>query len=558
MRKLLALSIIPLATIWTACSDNPSGPAPAAEVNIAANATELIVGQSVQLSATVKDGQDRPLTGRPVQWSSDNEAIAKVDQAGVVTGHGPGLATIRGTVESVSGSIQLTIRPVPVASITITPDSLAIEPGDTVRLAATARDAAGNLLNGRHVTWSSSDTTVATVSSAGTVRTIRAGRVTITAASEGKQGQARIESRHSLPDGPRLAAGDGFTCALDRAGAAHCWGDNSEGRLGTGTTVNSLDPVPVAGGHLFRAIYAGGATACGLDRSGGIYCWGRRLGLVGFTPVPERIDTDVVLASLSVSPTYACGVTRGGAGYCWGASDSGVLGFRGTAPRSAPTPVEGGIVFRSISTGTDNTCGVSASGLTYCWGVYSWVGLQGSISYVPIQYPQGRNFTSTTNGFEFACGLDVEGLAHCWSRNNFGPLGNGTTTDAATAVPVSGGLRMRAIAASREANIFAFICALTVEGAPYCWGSNSVGQLGSNTATQTCTRINGSLSSTCATTPQRVSGGLAAGAIVVGGRHVCVTTLDQKIFCWGNNSAGQLGNGTTTNSVAPVPSRFNL
>jgi alpha-tubulin suppressor-like RCC1 family protein len=542
----------------TACSDNPSGPAPAAEVTLSGGGTELTVGQSVQLTATVKDGKGRPLAGRPVQWSSENEVIAKVDQAGLVSAVAPGLATIRGTVEGVSNTIRITIRPVPVASVTISPDSLVVEPGDTARLAATPLDAAGNPLIGRQISWASSDTSLATVSSTGTVRVIGVGKVTITASSEGKLGQARIEGRRSVPDGPRLAAGDGFTCALDRAGAAYCWGDNSEGRLGTGTTVGSLDPVPVTGGHLFRAIYAGGATACGLDRAGGIFCWGRRLGLVGFSPVPERIDTNIVLESLSVSPRHACGVSKAGAGYCWGANDSGVLGNRGTAPRSAPTPVEGGIVFRSISTGTDGTCGTSASGLTYCWGVYSWVGLQGSVSYVPLQHPQGRSFTSTTNGFEFACGLDAEGAAHCWSRNNFGVLGNGTTTDAATAVPVSGGLRMRAIAASRENNVFASVCALTLEGAPYCWGSNSVGQLGSNTATQRCTRINGSLSSDCATTPQPVLGGLKAGTIVVGGRHVCVITLDQKIFCWGNNTNGQLGNGSTTNSVTPVLSRFNL
>src|SRR5205814_906461 len=104
----------------------------------------------------------------------------------------PGSATITATSEGKSGTSAITVTPVPVASVDVTPPSASVQAGQTVQLTATPRDAGGNPLSGRTVTWSSSNTAVATVSNSGLVSGVTPGSATITATSEGKSGASSI------------------------------------------------------------------------------------------------------------------------------------------------------------------------------------------------------------------------------------------------------------------------------------------------------------------------------------------------------------------------------
>ena len=190
------------ATI-TATSEGKSGtatitvtsvPVPVASVTVTPSSASVPVGQTVQLSATPKDANGSPLSGRGVTWASDDTTIARVSGSGLVTGRGAGSATITATSEGKSGTatIMVTSVPVPVASVTVTPSSASGQVGQTVQLTATPKDASGNPLSGRAVTWSSSDTAIATVSGTGFVTAKAAGTATITATSEGKSGTATI------------------------------------------------------------------------------------------------------------------------------------------------------------------------------------------------------------------------------------------------------------------------------------------------------------------------------------------------------------------------------
>jgi uncharacterized protein YjdB len=171
-------------------------PAPVASVGVTPPTAELIVGGTQQLTATPRDAAGNPLTGRTVTWQSSNPGVATVDANGLVTAVAPGTATIRATSEGQTGTATVTVRtppPPPVATVTVTPDQATIEEGDTVRLRATARDAAGNVLTGRTVTWTSSNTNVATVDASGLVTGVRKGRATITATVDGVSGTSRVE-----------------------------------------------------------------------------------------------------------------------------------------------------------------------------------------------------------------------------------------------------------------------------------------------------------------------------------------------------------------------------
>src|SRR5438093_2886276 len=174
------------AATLTATSEGKSGTAaltvtnvPVASVAVSPASASVQVGQTVQLAATPRDGNGNPLSGRAVSWASSNTAVATVSGSGLVTGVRAGTATI-------------TVSTVPVASVAVSPATASVQAGQTVQLAATPRDANGNPLSGRPVSWASSNTAVATVSGSGLVTGVTAGAATITATSEGQSGTATI------------------------------------------------------------------------------------------------------------------------------------------------------------------------------------------------------------------------------------------------------------------------------------------------------------------------------------------------------------------------------
>src|SRR5207244_3011923 len=180
------------ATI-TATSEGQSGTAsvtvsnvPVASVTVTPASASVNEGKTVQLTATPKDANGNPLTGRSVTWMSSNTAVATVSSSGLVTGKVAGTATITATSEGQSGTSTVTVVHVAVASVTVSPATASVQVGSRIQLTATPRDASGNPLSGRVVTWASSNTAMATVSSSGLVIGVDAGSETITETREGQ------------------------------------------------------------------------------------------------------------------------------------------------------------------------------------------------------------------------------------------------------------------------------------------------------------------------------------------------------------------------------------
>ena len=166
---------------------------PVASVTVSPASVSVLQGQTVQLTATPRDANGNPLTGRVITWQSSNSAIASVNGSGLVSGVAAGgPVTITATSEGQSGTASITVSGVPVASVTVSPASASVPAGQTVQLSATLRDANGNILTGRSVTWASNNTSVATVTGTGLVTGKVAGSATITATSEGQSGTAAI------------------------------------------------------------------------------------------------------------------------------------------------------------------------------------------------------------------------------------------------------------------------------------------------------------------------------------------------------------------------------
>ena len=183
----------------TATSEGRSGsasvsvvPVPVASVMVNPPTSTVVTGQTAVLTATVRDTTGTIVTDRTVTWRSSDETIATVSGAGVVTGVSAGAATITATSEGKSGSAAVTVLPVPVASVTLEPTSLRLEPGQTATLKATTKSADGTVLTGRVVTFASDNVDVARVSSDGVVTGIAPGTATITAMSEGQSATATV------------------------------------------------------------------------------------------------------------------------------------------------------------------------------------------------------------------------------------------------------------------------------------------------------------------------------------------------------------------------------
>src|SRR5438876_1007233 len=186
------------ATI-TATSEGQSGTSgvtvtfvPVASVTVNPASASVQVGQTVQLSATPRDANGNALPGRTVTWASTNTTVATVNGQGLVTAKVVGSATITATSEGQSGSAAITVTAAPVATVTVSPAAAAVQPGQTVQLTATTKDANGNILTGRTVTWASNSNPAATVSSSGLVTGVATGTALITATSEGQSGGAAI------------------------------------------------------------------------------------------------------------------------------------------------------------------------------------------------------------------------------------------------------------------------------------------------------------------------------------------------------------------------------
>lgn len=163
-----------------------------ASVDVSPASTSTQVGDSVQLTATPKDATGAPISGRYIAWLSNNTLVARVSPTGLVTGVAEGTVTITASVDAITGTATVVVTPIPVATVEVVPPSPTVAVNSTVQLTATTRDANGNALGGRAVTWSTSDPNVATVDQTGLVTGVGLGSATITATSEGKSGTSTV------------------------------------------------------------------------------------------------------------------------------------------------------------------------------------------------------------------------------------------------------------------------------------------------------------------------------------------------------------------------------
>lgn len=292
-----------------------------------------------------------------------------------------------------------------------------------------------------------------------------------------------------------VAVGGTNTCAI-QSGGLKCWGYNGAGQLADGTTLSSRVPLPIPGMNsgVTKVAVGNASTICAVQ-SGAAYCWGyNSQGQVGDGTTTGRTQpTPVVgltsaVTDISTRAGHSCAV-QGTNVVCWGANYAGQIGDGTTAVRLTPTiAINPGQMGRYVAVGNDHTCAIYYQGVpprdtrrVRCWGANA-SGQVGDGSTAGTQIPLELNITqpsAVTAGTGFSCATTASGV-FCWGANGSGQLGTGDTGGRQTPSAVVGLGAVSQISAGDDS-----VCAIQ-SGLAKCWGSNAGASLGDGT---TATRL---------------------------------------------------------------------
>lgn len=349
----------------------------------------------------------------------------------------------------------------------------------------------------------------------------------------------------------QLSTGDAHTCGVTTDNRAYCWGVNDYGSLGDGTTSERHTPVAVVGGLPFRQISAGANHTCGVTTDFRAFCWGSNVagqlgdGTTSDRLKPVRVAGGKLFRTVAAGFLHSCGVSYpDNRAFCWGRNGSGQLGDGTMASHLTPVAVVGARQFRQVTVGYFHSCGVTTANWAYCWGgsQFGQVGdsTGGWIRVKPVKVAGTRQYRQIDGGGYSTCAVTAtDNRAYCWGRNDAGQVGDGTlSSQRRWPKAVAGGLSIRRVTAGSSPS-WGNTCGETTGSRAYCWGLNSTGAVGDGTTTQRLT-------------PVPVAGGLYFSQVSAGGLYACGKTSAGVAYCWGSNGHGQLGDGTTLNRSTPV------
>ena len=400
--------------------------------------------------------------------------------------------------------------------------------------------------------------------------------------------------------------GYSHTTVISKDGGLYTWGSNNYGQLGNGTTINSSNPIKIMNDVVNCA--GGGNHTIALKKDGTVYTWGyNNCGQLGDGTTTDRTSpgaiqiydhTNVLTSSgvkhgiipdngnysfgstgeivqVAAGGTHSAAVTKDGDLYMWGSNGAGQLGVYSNANSKIPIKVNNSSStlpeksVKYVALGGNHSAAITKDGSLYIWGWNNYGQLGDGTTterYTPIKIMD--NVASVSLGDYHSAAVTKDGSLYMWGNNSSGQLGDGTTTSRYTPVKIMNNVASVSLGSSHSA-------AITKDGSLYMWGWNHYGQLGDGTTTSyryTPVKIMDNVASVSL-------GGIHSAAITkdgslykwgggdktrphrvasnvqsvkLGYSHTTVISKDGGLYTWGSNNYGQLGNGTTINSSNPI------
>lgn len=538
---------------------------PVATVLVSPDPASVEVLGTVQLSAIVRDAGGNELSGRVVTWRSLDSSIASVDSFGVVTGREGGIVQITATVEGVTASAQVTVENV-VISVDITPDTPTLEVTDTMQLTALAKNIRGNVIPNRTATWTSSDPTVAQVSSSGVISAMKGGTATITAQIDNITGTAEVTVDapvHSVQVTPSSASIE-VTQTLDLSATLKDKGGNT---ISSGSPIvwssenNSIATVSASGRvtAVSKGVVNIVASVGGIQGSAAItvVTLPRSITVSPSTVVFNIGDSRELIADVrDANNQPITNVT-----VQWSTNAGATVNVTSSAPLTADlTALRSGnaIVVAVVNSGGGATIQTTVS-------VTSKAVVE-SVSVNPdyVSLFPGDQAQLEAKAYDFNSEI-ISGAAISWSSSD----PQVATVSAAGLVSAVAVGRSEIIATSngkvdstivdvvKWTDISAgqhYSCGVVSNGDAYCWGQNTTDGVLGNGTKDSGPDENNLVGDANAVTPVRVSGPRGRfKSISTGSFHTCGLSETGKAYCWGANGAGHLGTGGGSGSPTPLP-----
>jgi alpha-tubulin suppressor-like RCC1 family protein len=370
-----------------------------------------------------------------------------------------------------------------------------------------------------------------------------------------------------------ITTGSINSALLSNSGQVYTWGYNSEGELGNNTTTQSNIPINISSfgslsGQTIVAIAGGSSHTIALSSTGQVHTWGYNgYGQLGNnTTAQSNIPINVssfgslsgqTIVAIDAGDYHTIALSSTGQVHTWGYNISGQLGNNTTTQSNIPINVSSfgslsGQTIIAIAGGGGHTIAISSTGQVHTWGKNDY-GQLGNNTLTQSNIPtnvssfgslSGQTIVAIAGGGYHTIALSSTGQVHTWGLNSNGALGNNTITSSSIPINTSSfgslsGQTIVTIASGQHHNI-----ALSSSGQVHIWGYNVYGQLGNNTTTQSNIPIN--VSSFGSLSVQTIV------AIAGGGEHTVALSNTGTLHAWGTNTYGQLGNGTTTQSLVPI------